>query len=166
MKPHTCLKVLVVCYQVCGGGQWLPLNMSVVKYQLFDSHNIHILEAISNTSFPKAAAIECFCGLFLHGKSSLFQHSPALTAPYPASASHSWLSSVRHFKKSSFRASGLIWFRMPPSRLEVASEATMRGSTTVGGICRSTPPTAPGKPFCSCPRDATLQRVWAVSITP
>lgn len=73
---------------------------------------------------------------------------------------------MRHLRKSSFRASGLIWFRMPPSRLEVASEATIKGRTTVGGICRRTPPTAPGRPFCSWPRDATSHRVWAVSITP
>ncbi|TNN45481.1 hypothetical protein EYF80_044340 [Liparis tanakae] len=68
-------------------------------------------------------------------------------------------SSVRHFRKSSFRASGLIWFRMPPSRLEVASDATISGRTTVGGICRRTPPTAPGRPFCSWPRDATSHKV-------
>lgn len=79
---------------------------------------------------------------------------------------YSCVSSVRHLRKSSFRASGLIWFRMPPRRLEVASEATIRGRTTVGGICRRTPPTAPGRPFCSWPRDATSHRVWAVSITP
>lgn len=62
---------------------------------------------------------------------------------------HSCASSVRHLRKSSLRASGLIWFRMPPSRLEVASEATIKGRTTVGGIWRRTPPTAPGRPFCS-----------------
>lgn len=73
---------------------------------------------------------------------------------------------MRHLRKSSLRASGLIWFRMPPSRLEVASEATIKGRTTVGGICRRTPPTAPGRPFCSWPRDATSHSVWAVSITP
>lgn len=72
---------------------------------------------------------------------------------------HSWPSSMRHLRKSSFLASGLIWFRIPPSRLEVASEATIKGRTTVGGICRRTPPTAPGRPFCSWPRDATSHRV-------
>lgn len=82
------------------------------------------------------------------------------------SCPHSWPSSVRHLRKSSFRASGLIWFLMPPSRLEVASEATIKGRTTVGGICRRTPPTAPGRPFCSWPRDATSHNCWAVSITP
>ena len=93
-------------------------------------------------------------------------HTVILSHTETKSRHHSWPSSVRHFRKSSFRASGLIWFLMPPSRLEVASDATIRGRTTVGGICRRTPPTAPGRPFCSWPRDATSHRVWAASITP
>ena len=46
--------------------------------------------------------------------------------------------------------SGMSWFLTPPRTLEVAFEATMMGSMTVGGICLSTPPMAPATPFCSC----------------
>jgi len=112
--------------------------------------------------------------LFFHQSAhwlSAYTHSNPITKtslnpPPPTRVHHSWPSSVRHFRKSSFRASGLIWFRMPPSRLEVASDATINGLTTVGGICRRTPPTAPGRPFCWWPRDATSHKVWAVSIIP
>lgn len=74
-------------------------------------------------------------------------------------SAQSWPSSERHLRAWSLCASGRIWFRMPPSRLEVASVARMRGFTTVGGSWRITPPTAPVSPFCSCPREATSQMV-------
>lgn len=73
--------------------------------------------------------------------------------------SQSWVSSNRHLRAWSLCASGRIWFRMPPSTLEVASVATIIGFTTVGGSCRITPPTAPVSPFCSWPLDATSQMV-------
>lgn len=68
-------------------------------------------------------------------------------------------SSERHLRAWSLCASGRIWFRIPPSRLDVASVARMRGFTTVGGSWRITPPTAPVSPFCSWPREATSQMV-------
>lgn len=58
-------------------------------------------------------------------------------------------SSERHLSAWSLCASGRIWLRIPPSRLDVASVARMRGLTTVGGSWRITPPTAPVSPFCS-----------------
>lgn len=76
-----------------------------------------------------------------------------------ASGAQSWPSSERHLRVWSLCASGRIWFRIPPSRLDVASVARMRGFTTVGGSWRITPPTAPVSPFCSWPRDATSQMV-------
>lgn len=71
----------------------------------------------------------------------------------------SWVSSARHLRAWSLWASGSIWFLIPPSKLDVASVARMRGFTTVGGSWRITPPTAPVSPFCSWPRDATSQMV-------
>lgn len=55
-----------------------------------------------------------------------------------------------HFCDSSCRASGWIWFLIPPKTLEVASVAMMSGLTTAGGSWRRTPPTAPVIPRCSC----------------
>lgn len=63
--------------------------------------------------------------------------------------SQSWASSERHLRVWSLCASGRIWLRIPPRRLDVASVARMRGFTTVGGSWRITPPTAPVSPFCS-----------------
>lgn len=104
---------------------------------------IHITRILSAETFPRHR----------------HTHPAILTCTQSKHCPHSCVSSVRHLRKSSFRASGLIWFRMPPSRLEVASEATIKGLTTVGGICRRTPPTAPGRPFCSWPREATSHKV-------
>ena len=77
----------------------------------------------------------------------------------PGAHTQSRASSRRHFRAWSLCASGRIWLRIPPSRLDVASVARMRGFTTVGGSWRITPPTAPVSPFCSWPRDATSQMV-------
>lgn len=77
----------------------------------------------------------------------------------PGGSAQSRASSRRHFRAWSLCASGRIWLRIPPSRLDVASVARMRGFTTVGGSWRMTPPTAPVSPFCSWPRDATSQMV-------
>ena len=54
----------------------------------------------------------------------------------------------------------------PPSMLDVASVASIRGLTTVGGICLRTPPTAPVTPFFSCSSVATRTRLEAVSDKP
>lgn len=62
----------------------------------------------------------------------------------------SYSSPCLHFCDSSCRASGWIWFLIPPKTLEVASVATMSGLTTAGGSWRRTPPTAPVIPRCSC----------------
>lgn len=43
---------------------------------------------------------------------------------------------------------------MPPKTFDVASVATISGFTTVGGIWRRTPPTAPVTPLFSCSRVA------------
>lgn len=72
--------------------------------------------------------------MLTNAKYSLTHIHPLSFSHTHKACSHSWTSSVRHLRKSSFRASGLIWFRMPPSRLDVASEATIKGLTTVGGI--------------------------------
>lgn len=67
---------------------------------------------------------------------------------YMKNASYS--SPCLHFCDSSCRASGWIWFLIPPKTLEVASVAMMSGLTTAGGSWRRTPPTAPVIPRCSC----------------
>lgn len=74
------------------------------------------------------------------------QASGARESSTPA---QSWAASARHLRAWSLCASGRIWLRIPPSRLDVASVARMRGFTTVGGSWRITPPTAPVSPFCS-----------------
>jgi hypothetical protein len=48
----------------------------------------------------------------------------------------------------------------------VVSEARSTGVTTVGGICRSTPPTAPYTSFCTCSALATAIKFSAVSPNP
>ena len=61
-----------------------------------------------------------------------------------------------HLCSSSTLLSGRSWLRMPPRTFEVASVAIITGSRTVDGIWRSTPPTAPVIPLCSCSSTATL----------
>ena len=73
---------------------------------------------------------------------------------------------ARHFSAASRRASGRIWLRTPPRTLEVASVARIRGWTTVAGTWRSTPPTAPVTPFCSCSSLATCTIFVAVCPSP
>lgn len=96
------------------------------------------------------------------------RHRPCpITRPPPSEGSVSRHSSpCRHFWDSSWRASGWIWFLMPPRTLEVASVAMISGLTTAGGSCRRTPPTAPVIPRCSCSRVAASYMVRAVSVMP
>ena len=71
-----------------------------------------------------------------------------------------------HFSRASRLLSGASWFIAPPSTLEVASVANISGFTTVGGIWRNTPPTAPVTPFFSCSSVATRTILLAVCVKP
>ena len=97
------------------------------------------------------------CGSKCHWAGQARWAGSALGSRVPGAQSRA--SSKRHLRAWSLCASGRIWLRIPPSRLDVASVARMRGFTTVGGSWRITPPTAPVSPFCSWPRDATSQMV-------
>ena len=70
---------------------------------------------------------------------------------------------LRYLCSSSRLASGRIWFLTPLKMFDVASDAIMTGRTRVGGMWRSTPPTAPVRPFCSCSCTGSdaLQIKWA-----
>lgn len=80
--------------------------------------------------------------------SHLYLGLPACIRSYTFDGGYS--SPFLHFCDSSCRASGWIWFLIPPKTLEVASVAMMSGLTTAGGSWRRTPPTAPVIPRCSC----------------